>query len=713
MQNILHKNKWPLVIFLAAFFIRLIYLIQSQSNPAFYTPMVDELWHLNWARDIISGSFWGDGAYFRAPLYPYLLAFFVKITGDSIFWIRFLQILIASGSAVLVYLLGNKLFSQKIGIIAGLGYSIYGTLIAYETMLLIPVLFVFLNLLAVYLLIYFKDSPVWRHWLVAGMVLGLSAISRPNILLLTPLFLIWIYIIADNSNTKRRIFPALIYLVGLLLPVLSVSARNLVVTGEFILISSQGGVNLYIGNNPETEGLTMLMPEIDLDESLPWTEFTKATRAAAESEAGRPLSDTEESSFWKSKAVDFIISNPGRFISITFKKCIYFVLGFENSDQTDLYFARKFSSLYSVLLWNRLVYFPFGMLLPLAIIGMIASWKHRHKQGLVLIYLFILCYIPTVVLFLVTARHRLPVIPFMLLFAAAGIIYLINLIREKNHRKFTGMIALFLIVLILCNRTYFDIGFSNVSQTHFNLALTYDRQGNLEMAETEYMTAVRENPNSATTLNNLGYVQYRLGKYNDAMNQFSNAIKIDPEFADPYNNIGLVYEAGGDFANAEKFYRRALEIDSDLYQAYLNLGDLFKVQNDLNQAESMYIKARDINPENKIAFTKLAVIYAQRQEFAKAEEMFTAAEKKGELSAIDLVNWGNIYYSSSQPSRALEYYRHSINKNTEFARGYFNMALVFYRFGYPVDSTRKYLNEALRIDPSFEAARNLFNEINK
>jgi tetratricopeptide (TPR) repeat protein len=327
--------------------------------------------------------------------------------------------------------------------------------------------------------------------------------------------------------------------------------------------------------------------------------------------------------------------------------------------------------------------------------------------------MFILCYIPTVVLFLVTARHRLPVIPFMLLFAAAGIIYLVELIRKKNYRRFNGLLALFLIILILCNRTYFDIGFSNVSQTHFNLALTYDRQGNLEMAETEYLTAVRENPNSATTLNNLGYVQYRLGKYDEAMNRFNRSVSIDPDFADPYNNIGMVYEAGEDFANAERFYLKALEIDPELFQAYLNLGDLFKAQNDLSRAESMYIKARDINPDNKAVFTKLAVLFAQKQDFARAEEMFTIAEKKGELSAIDLANWRNIYYATSQPVRALEYYRQSIEQDSEFVRGYFNTALVFYRFEYPADSTRKYLNEALRIDPSFEPARGLLNEINK
>ncbi len=108
MNNRLTRNTWPLVIFLAAFLIRLIYLLQYRSNPSFYLPMVDELWHLEWARDIIDGNFRGDEAYFRGPLYPYVLAFLLKITGDSLFWVRLLQAVVGSLSAVMIYIIGRR-----------------------------------------------------------------------------------------------------------------------------------------------------------------------------------------------------------------------------------------------------------------------------------------------------------------------------------------------------------------------------------------------------------------------------------------------------------------------------------------------------------------------------------------------------------------------------------------------------------------------------
>ncbi|UCD18183.1 MAG: tetratricopeptide repeat protein, partial [Candidatus Zixiibacteriota bacterium] len=541
--------------------------------------------------------------YFRGPLYPYLLAFLLKITGGSLFWIRLLQAVIGSGSAVLIFLLGGRMFSLQVGLIAGLAYAAYGTIIFYETMLLIPVLFIFLNLLAVFLLLRFEGSENWRHWLLAGLMVGLSAIARPNILLLAPIFMLWMYFTFGKIKAHKRLVYAGIYLVGILIPVFSVTVRNYAVTGEAVLISSQGGVNLYIGNNPDTEGLTMLMPEVALDESLPWTEFTAATRKAAEREVGHPLTAAEESAFWTGKALRFIISNPGRFITITFKKTVYFLLGFENSDQTDIYYSRTFSSLLSILLWKSPISFPFGLVLPMAAVGMILCWRRRRE--LTLFYLFIVGYIPTVVLFLVTARHRLPVVPFLLLFAGAGTLALIKYARTKDWRKFTGYLALVFILMILGNRTYFDIGFENTAQIHFNLALTYERQGDLIKAEHEYKQALEANPGSRAALNNLGYVQYRLGKLNDAMLNFQTAIRTDPEFADAYNNLGLVYEAQENLTHARRMYQRAIELDPNLYTAYINLGDVSLAENDFAEAEQFYIQGRELDTSRKNAFTKL------------------------------------------------------------------------------------------------------------
>ena len=709
MKGFLTENKWPLVIFLAAFLLRIIYLIQFRSNPSFEFPMVDELWHLNWAKEILGGSFWGDEAYFRGPLYPYFLAFIYKIAGSSIFWTRFLQIIIGSFSAILVYAIGRKLFSKIIGIIAGFAYAAYGTIIFYETMFLIPVLYIFLLLASFYYLVLIRDQTDIRAWIQAGICLGLAAIARPNILLLTPLILLWIYFgFRKLAGGKKLIIP-LIYLLGILIPVLSVTVRNYAVTGEFILISSQGGVNLYIGNNPDTEGLTMLMPEVRLDESISWSQFAVATRDAAESETGIKLTAAEESSFWTKKALDFVIGNPGKFISITFKKLVYFLVGFENSDNADIYFSRSYSSLFSILIWQTPLYFPFGFIFPLAILGLISQWNRRRE--LALLFIMIVGYIPTVILFLVTARHRLPVIPFMLLFSAAGAYALYIFGKTRNWKKLITYLIVFIIFLLFSNRTYFEIGFQNLSQIHFNQALTYERQNDLHSAKSEYIEALKGNPYSPTILNNLGYVYYRLKIYDSALVYYQKAIQSDPNHSMAYNNAGLVFQARGEIESAEKFFKKAINIIPDLYTAHINLGNLYLTQNNLIMAELAFLQAKEIAPEKGQAYFRLGSLYSRQKEFARAEEMFAAGAQLEDMSASDYVNWGNNYFGTENPQRAVELYKKAIEIDPAFAQAYMNLVITFRRYNFPVDSAKTYLNELLRTNPGYQPARELLQQL--
>ncbi len=704
------KDKWPLAIFLAAFLIRLIYLLQSRSSPLFFYPMVDEQWHYQWAKEIIGGNFWGSEAYFRGPLYPYFLALLLKITGDSIFWTRLLQMIFPSVSASLIYLIGRHVLSKKVGIIAAFGFALYGTMIFYDAMLLIESLFIMLNLGGIYLMLKYRRESSLKIWALTGLIFGLSAITRPNILLLSPLFLLWIYInFSEIRERFRRLAIPGVFFLAMMIPILGVTLRSYLVAGEAILISSQGGVNFYIGNNRDAEGLTMLMPELELDESLPWTEFTATTRAAAEKEAGRTLTAGEESSFWSRKAWQFITENPGKFLGLTLRKLVYLSVGFENSDNQDIYFSRQYSSLYSALLWKKIIYFPYGLLFPLALAGMFAGWRMRKELSL--LYLFIIGYIPTIILFLVTARHRLPLVPFLLIFAAIALTELVRLWKNGFRKKSAVIVGIFLVTVALCNRTYFDIGFSNISQMHFNLGLTYEKQGNLAMAEREYKKALEDNPQSATTLNNLGFVQFRLGKPEEAQAQFERAIQSEPQFAEAYNNLGLIMEARQDFGSAEAYYKRAINIEPELYQGYLNLGDLYLGQDNLVMAELYYLQAREVAPKRKEIYFKLGGLYGRKQEFDKAEKMFMEGAALGEPSASDLVNWGNIYFATSRPDDVIGLYKRAIAKDSNFLQGYFNLALTFNNYGYPVDSARIYLERLLRINPQFAPARELLERL--
>ncbi|NOY87901.1 MAG: glycosyltransferase family 39 protein [FCB group bacterium] len=290
MTDFLKRNKGPLLLSLLAVFIRIIYIVELSHHPGFNIPMVDEKWHWLWAHDILDKSFWGDTVYFRAPLYPYFLAFLAAITKSSILWSKILQVLLCGGTAYFLYKLADSLFNKSTAILATLIYAFYGPFIFYETMFLIPVVFLFFLVWGMYRLIAYQKSRSVKTWLFTGFIFGLAAISRPNILLIIPFFMLWLFfIINENKISLKRIKLPLVLFIGVILAIIPVTVRNAVVTGEFTLISSQGGINLYLGNNPLATGLTMLMPETNLDISVSWRQFGKGTKAVAEREAGKKL----------------------------------------------------------------------------------------------------------------------------------------------------------------------------------------------------------------------------------------------------------------------------------------------------------------------------------------------------------------------------------------------------------------------------------------
>src|SRR5690606_19776446 len=102
-------------------------------DPAFYVPQIDSLWHHRWAIEIISGKFWGDEVFFRAPLYPYLLALIYWIFGIKIFVAKFIQAIGGALTCVLIYQLGRTAFTERVGRLASLLAVFYGTMILYES----------------------------------------------------------------------------------------------------------------------------------------------------------------------------------------------------------------------------------------------------------------------------------------------------------------------------------------------------------------------------------------------------------------------------------------------------------------------------------------------------------------------------------------------------------------------------------------------------
>jgi tetratricopeptide (TPR) repeat protein len=698
-------RKWAILIFGMALLVRIIYLLQIKSNPFFSTPIVDELWHLQWAQDILTKSFWGTEVYFRGPLYPYFLALLLKITGSDLFWTRLIQMIISAGSVSLAYLIGREYFTDRVARLGSIFFALYAMTIFYDAMLLIAVIFMFLNLAGLLIVVRNRDHPRRLPYFLAGVVFGLSAIARPNILLVVICLAVWMAL-RFRKQLKRRplILLILLFLIGVGLPIAPVTLRNYLVADDLVMISSQGGVNLYLGNNMAAEGLTMMMPEIFLDPSIPVTKFNPTVSKYAEKEMGRPLKASEVSAFWSDKARRFIYEHPGRFLGLTFKKFVYFFSGFENSDQVDIYNFRQYSSLFSILMFDYGLKMPFGLFGPLGLVGMGLCFRRRREFTLPL--LFFWAYIPSVVLFLVTARHRLPVIPILVFFAAFAVVFLWDTIRRKDWKKARLPLAAMVILLVLSNINFFDLGFSNTAQIHQNLALTYARQEKYTEAIQEYNLAIREAPMVSALYFGLGTIYHQMGRHEDAVRELSRAVSLSPHYTEAYINLGNALVELGRLDSAEEAFKVAIAQEPDWVEPCAALGDLYMSQNNLSSAGQYYIKALQADPENHIIYTKLGVVYGRAGDTAMAYASFRKSLEIAPAYAPGYVNWGNICLTIGDTAAAIAKYSQAIASDSLLIEPRYNLAVLYMRAGNRAKAVEN-IEAVLRLQPGFERALEL------
>ncbi|NLP06468.1 hypothetical protein GX411_11045 [Candidatus Fermentibacteria bacterium] len=374
----------------------LVNLVMLSRSPLFFYPVVDAAWHHAWAGSIASGNITAYAPYFRAPLYPLLLGGLYAFTGPSVTAGALLSTVLHAISAALLFRIASGWMPRGAAAAAAVCWGLWGTAVAYSSTLLIEPLYIVL-ILASFL---FLDEDRTR----SGMLfLGLAAIARPGALAVIPALLL-----ASKPGRLARGIPLF------LAPVAAVWAVNALAGDAGTVISSQGGINLYIGNGPEADGFTAFAPAApppQTEEVLPYRDNVEAASFALAPPGLRP---SEVSAWWVLKTLEEAARNPGRVIALLARKAALMFATQEIPCNYDGYYLRRYSPLLSVLL------LPVGipMLVLWALLpGAVASGRPTRRELFLASWLLLMAC--GVVAFFVTARFRLPLVPFALLLLAA------------------------------------------------------------------------------------------------------------------------------------------------------------------------------------------------------------------------------------------------------------------------------------------------------
>ncbi len=191
------RQEWFAVIGIVvlALVLRIVVAVQFESgHPLADRPVIDEAAYESWALEIAGGDLMGDEVFFQEPLYPYWMASVFAVFGDSRTALRHAQAGVGALTVVLLWALTRRLFGRTAGLVAAFALATYRPLVLLPSLLLKPNLFVPLVAGLALLVVLASGSDgatARRRWLAVGLVAGLGALLRGNMLILLPLFALW------------------------------------------------------------------------------------------------------------------------------------------------------------------------------------------------------------------------------------------------------------------------------------------------------------------------------------------------------------------------------------------------------------------------------------------------------------------------------------------------------------------------------------------
>jgi hypothetical protein len=221
------------------------------------SPTSDSATYLQLAHQLAAGSDYytsGTWAYWP-PGYPVYLSLWMRLGMDSQALIVTTNLLHSFAATLLTYFCAKKLLPQSGARLAAVLMSFWPSLvtasgIAQKEQLLIPLL---LGVTSLALLPpTMATGKFLARGLVIGLLLGFGCLVQPSLQLY---FFVLVAILLLRGTALTRIIPfCLLILVGSALAIAPWTLRNRQHFDSFVMISTNGGDNLYRANNPLATG---------------------------------------------------------------------------------------------------------------------------------------------------------------------------------------------------------------------------------------------------------------------------------------------------------------------------------------------------------------------------------------------------------------------------------------------------------------------------
>jgi len=753
-----------------ALMLRVIFLSESMVyNPTFFTPIIDAYTYNKLALAQVSGAGMGPESVWQPLFYPYFLSAGYYIFGYGFFSARIVQILLGLFICVFTYLLGVKLFTRKVGLVAALLVAICGPLIFYEGELLPATWEVFWFLMSIGIFLKLapdypedgrtedvnrrgaKDAEVedevenkemgqlrgvsslkchsrgsgnpalnaslldpgfrrddrirvvppiidplqnkaiisslrlarlrrglcgekgnqFRIFLLFGIISAVGVVIRPTVLLFYVAALGWVIgLYLRRFSWKRLSLLSGGAVAGMALIFVPVVIRNHSLTRHWILFPLSGGLNFYIGNNPEAERTVAIRPGDQ------WYQLTVSPRREGVFYA------SEGPRYFYKKSFEYIRNRPVAFLNGLARKTELLFSAREIPRNIDIYLFRKYSVVLGMLVWRMGGFgFPMGIIIPFALFGAVINF--RRFRRLACLYLYVATYSISIVLFFVSSRYRLPLLPVLCLFAASGICCICDEFRRNNYLRIIGSLAALAVMFIYCNR-FMKIPEDAVnfeSELYMALGTVHLERGERGQGEYYLKKSVDADPQNADAHNLLGVLKLQKGEVDGAREEFAKTLEIQSRHVGAFKNLGRLYQRMQKWDKSRDYYLRAAELDPGSDEIHSDLASLYENTGDLPEAAREYWKALELKPDSIAVRRRLSMALGRLGRWDAAREIIAEAVRHEPDNAELRCDLGTICGNMGRNREAIVEFEKAVRIRRDNPVALLNMGLLYQRIG--------------------------------
>jgi 4-amino-4-deoxy-L-arabinose transferase-like glycosyltransferase len=237
------------------------------------------------------------------PAYPLFLSIIFRLPFDRLMAAKVANVLLSFAVMILLSGISRILFNQKVALVATAIAAISPRLILQNTLIASENLFIPLLLLFVLLSMHWLQNYRLLKVFITGGTLGVLSLTRSISLFLS---VPWFFSIIPGikKNAGKLVKFIIFFLLGQLVVMIPWAIRNYLVLGSGTFLTTTGGIDLFIGNNPHANGEWYYWPP---DMAAIYPDFSQQSVVI-------------QNQLAQHEAVRWIIENPGAALKLYFRK---------------------------------------------------------------------------------------------------------------------------------------------------------------------------------------------------------------------------------------------------------------------------------------------------------------------------------------------------------------------------------------------------------